>query len=124
MPLVQHSGKSIENGNRHSHRKGDNDDKPYHMYCTVEGKRALRASCTRSTLYASISGVIVPMAHLIHDVQAGGNLPDEEAYVDGVQRDVRVASEVVALLHVRHQCSCCSPEDHDSRAGVQVRTRE
>lgn len=78
----------------------------------------------RSTQYACSCVVMIAETYLVHDVQAGGNLPDEEAHVDGVQRDVRVAGEVVALLHVRHQCSCHSPEDNDSRASIQVRTRE
>eukprot|EP00955_Chlamydomonas_euryale_P061739 358162-Chlamydomonas_euryale.AAC.7 len=61
---------------------------------------------------------------LVHNLQAGGHLPQEQADVGDISRNVHRARVVVTLLHRRHQRSSKRPQSHDARAGKQVRAGE
>lgn len=61
---------------------------------------------------------------LADDLEAGGDLPDEEEDVDGVERDVQAPRRLVPLLHRRDQRRRGGPEHGDGGAGEEVRPRE
>ena len=62
--------------------------------------------------------------HLLQNLDAGGDLPQEQADVEGVESDVSVARRVVALRHRRDHGRRQRPQHRDCGAGIEVRTRE
>jgi hypothetical protein len=61
---------------------------------------------------------------LADDLEPGGDLPDEEQDVDGVERDVQAAGRLVPLLHRRDERGRGGPQHGDGGAREEVRARE
>ncbi|KAL4854866.1 hypothetical protein ACK3TF_004550 [Chlorella vulgaris] len=64
------------------------------------------------------------LQHLLHNLPAGGDLPRKQQDVDRVERNVRAAGGVVALLHGGHQRGCQRPQHGDGCTRIQMGPRE